>query len=230
MHTDDKCAVGERAGWWLAASLAALLATSVTAAAQGEVPAFCHAPDPADPDWDITDYDPQRDADDWCKLAYNEPHKAKRQLSKAVALVRSENNPNRYYFDPKHGSPPGLYIQLLRPWMAEQNAAGTAAWRVTQSESTSAAKLNYHFKIEDTADSHTFSFYIQPQGDHDSYSDRGGIIRALRDTAYYCRHSQSAPVDRSNWTAAELKGEVEYILGQDDGPNCEPYTAVTVRR
>ena len=217
----------------LAAALGAL-ALGVPVLAQGEVPAFCHAQDPGDPDYDITEYDPQRDADDWCKLAYHEPHKARRQLSKAVALVRSENNPNRYYFDPKHGSPPGFYIQLLRPWMAEQNAAGTAAWRVTQSESTSTARLNYRFLIEDTTDSHTFIFYIQPQRDHDSYSppmsfdrrtasDRRGIIRTLRDTVHYCRHSESAPVDRSNWTAAELKSEVEYILGHDDGPNCEPY-------
>ena len=110
--------------------LAVLL--NVAAFAQGEVPAFCLATDPADPDYDITDFDPARDSDDWCKLAYHQPHKARRQLSKAVALVRTENNPNRYYFDPKWGSPPGLYIQLLRPWMAEQNAAGTADWRVIQ--------------------------------------------------------------------------------------------------
>ena len=50
----------------------------MAAMAQGEVPAFCHAQDPADPDWDIADYDPERDADDWCKLAYHQPHKAKR--------------------------------------------------------------------------------------------------------------------------------------------------------
>ena len=100
--------------------------------AQGEVPAFCLATDPADPDYDITDFDPARDSDDWCKLAYHQPHKARRQLAKAVSLVRTENNPNRYYFDPKWGTAPGLYIQLLRPWMAEQNAAGTADWRVIQ--------------------------------------------------------------------------------------------------
>ena len=103
-----------------------------SAFAQGQVPAFCLAADPADPDYDITDYEPVRDADDWCKLAYNEPHKARRQLAKAVSLVRTANNRNRIYFDPKTGSPPGLYIQLLRPWMAEQNAAGTHDWRVAQ--------------------------------------------------------------------------------------------------
>lgn len=49
---------------------------------------------PGDPHYDINDYDAQRDADDWCKLAHHEPHKARRQLAKAVALVRGENNPN----------------------------------------------------------------------------------------------------------------------------------------
>lgn len=114
--------------------LAVLL--NVAAFAQGEVPAFCLATDPADPDYDITDFDAQRDADDWCKLAYHQPHKARRQLSKAVALVRTENNPNRYYLEPKRGngccSEGGEYIQLLRPWMAEQNAAGTHDWAVFQ--------------------------------------------------------------------------------------------------
>ena len=101
----------------LAAMLAVVLALPVLA--QGQVPAFCLATDPADPDYDIADYDPVRDADDWCKLAYNEPHKARRQLSKAVALVRSENNPNRFYWDPRIEGDTE-HIQLLRPWMVEQ--------------------------------------------------------------------------------------------------------------
>lgn len=112
--------------------IAIALALCLPVLAQGEVPAFCHAQDPGDPDWNIADYDPVRDSDDWCKLAYHEPHKAKRQLSKAVALVRAANNPNRYYFRPD------LFIQFLRPWMAEQNAAGTADWRVFQNTDRSA--------------------------------------------------------------------------------------------
>ena len=105
----------------IATTLVAILAMALGASAfaQGEVPAFCLATDPADPDYDITDFDAQRDADDWCKLAYHQPHKARRQLSKAVSLVRTENNPNRFYWDPRI-EPGADYIQLLRPWMAEQ--------------------------------------------------------------------------------------------------------------
>ena len=40
--------------------------------------------------------------------------------------MRSENNPNRHYFRPD------LFVQFLRPWMAEQNAAGTHDWVVYQ--------------------------------------------------------------------------------------------------
>lgn len=98
-------------------------------------PGFCYARDPGDPTYDITDYDPSRDSDDWCKLAYHEPFRARRQLAKAVAMVRSRNNPNRFYFDQKTGAPDGLYIQLLRPWMREENDAGSK-WRVYQYEDT----------------------------------------------------------------------------------------------
>lgn len=112
--------------------LAALLTAFATFAA-ARAPEFCHEPDPGLPDWDIEDYDPVRDADDWCKLAHHEPHKAKRQLSKAVALVRAANNPNRFYFDQKRGgAAQGEHILLLRPWMAEQIAAGQAEWHVVQ--------------------------------------------------------------------------------------------------
>lgn len=107
-----------------------LLSVLLALPAMAQAPAFCHVPDPADPHWDIDDYDPKRDADDWCKLAHNEPHKAKRELAKAVALVRGENNLNRFYFDPKQGSTPGLYVQLLRDWM--KDADGRPRWKVAR--------------------------------------------------------------------------------------------------
>ena len=56
-------------------------------------------------------------ADDFCALAAWNKLAAARQLSKAVALVRRENNPNRYYFDERvHGPTPEgqrTYLQLL---------------------------------------------------------------------------------------------------------------------
>lgn len=76
-----------------AIALAIATALALPSLAQGQVPAFCLATDPADPDYDITDYEPVRDADDWCKLAYHQPHKARRQLAKAVALGSHSKQP-----------------------------------------------------------------------------------------------------------------------------------------
>ena len=103
----------------LAAALAAFHAGAQT------LSDVCGAADPADPDYDIADYDPLRDADDFCKLARHEPHKARRQFNKAVAMVRRFSNPNRFYFDPRHGADAG-FIQLRRDWMAE------AGWEVAR--------------------------------------------------------------------------------------------------
>ena len=182
----------------------------------------CNADDPADPDYDITDFDPARDSDDWCKLAYHQPHKARRQLAKAVALVRSENNPNRFYFNPQTGSPAGLYIQLLRPWMAEQNAAGTANWRVTRSDAAGLT-ITHIFKVENAlADRHYFYVYVRPRYlEHDSYSPDNTVFYIRGNTLQeLCAFSEFAP-ERETWNAAELKQEFEYALG-DDGPNCRP--------
>lgn len=60
-------------------------------------------------------------ADNFCALATYAPHRVARQFNSMIALVRAHNNPNRFYWDPrKQGVDTGLYIQLLRPWMAEQ--------------------------------------------------------------------------------------------------------------
>ena len=72
-------------------------------------------------------------ADDFCVLAMHEPNKARLQLNKMIRTTRAAENPNRYYFSRKRGEKAG-YIQLLRPWMAEENTSGTARWRVTQDE------------------------------------------------------------------------------------------------
>ena len=113
----------------LAMKLIATFLLAVAAiGAHAQAPAFCYANDPADLDYDINDFDPVRDADDFCKLAHNQPHKAKRQLSKAVALVRAARNQNRHYFTAQ--GKPDTFIQLLRPWMREANDRDEAAWRV----------------------------------------------------------------------------------------------------
>lgn len=58
-------------------------------------------------------------ADNFCALAAYAPQRAASQLNKTISLVRATNNPNRFYWDPKI-EPTAEYIQLLRPWMAEQ--------------------------------------------------------------------------------------------------------------
>ena len=60
----------------------------------------------------LSDYDATRDADDFCKLAFNEPDKARRQLDKMVALNRQLGNQNRYYFPMSD-----VVLQLRRDWM-----------------------------------------------------------------------------------------------------------------
>ena len=125
---------------WAFVVLAALFALPSMAQSLMDV---CHAEDPADPDYDITDFNPRRDADDWCKLAYHSPHKARRQLSKAVALVRSENNPNRFYFDPRVDPQDPHPVQLLRPWMAADGYA--VRWLKTPTYGTEGELVSFAF-------------------------------------------------------------------------------------
>lgn len=42
------------------------------------------------------EYNAVEHADNFCALALYEPHKAARQLNRAVAHVRAANNPNRF--------------------------------------------------------------------------------------------------------------------------------------
>ena len=200
-----------------AIALAIAVALALPSLAQSLVD-VCNATDPADPDYDITDFDPQRDADDWCKLAYHQPHKARRQLAKAVALVRSQNNANRFYFDPKHGTPAGLYIQILRPWMAEQNATGEADWRVRQIKITTRNHLEYGIAVEDALTGFWLWIEVSPREGFNAYGPN--TIRVVHEgRTGRCSYRESAP-DWGRWTAAEVKREVEHTLGQDDGLNC----------
>ena len=159
-------------------------------AAGNPVPHHCLVADPGDPTWDINDYDPSRDADDWCKLACNEPHKARRQLSKAVALVRSENNPNRLYFDPKRGSQLGLYVQLLRPWMKAQNDAATHRWRVVQEGRSIASEEHRFARIGDTLGAGEPRFTVLITEAKSVRKGRVASTDALRDIGETSRHGE----------------------------------------
>ena len=94
---------------------AAMLLFTLPAAAQ-TIASICEAYIQEDnPEWATSGYDSQRDADDFCAVAMSdEPHKAARQLSKALAANRAWNNRNRYYFDPKSGPfpPDATHIQF----------------------------------------------------------------------------------------------------------------------
>lgn len=108
----------------------ATLAVLLGASAFAQSPSFAEVCESQDiPTVAEYESNPGAYADNFCALATYAPQRAARQLNSMIALVRRHNNPNRYYFDPKTGSPPGLYIQLLRSWMAEQNAAGVADCR-----------------------------------------------------------------------------------------------------
>ena len=64
--------------------------------------------------------DPTAYADNFCALATYAPHRAARQFDSMVSLVRAHNNPNRHYWD-RRIEPTAEHLQLLRPWMAEQD-------------------------------------------------------------------------------------------------------------
>lgn len=70
----------------------------------------------------------------------------------AFAQAHDMDN-DRYYFDARQGHAPGLYIQLIRPWMQAQRGAD---WRTTRymqtldydAGSNEAADINLDRRIE----------------------------------------------------------------------------------
>ena len=94
--------------------------------------AFCYDAAEQDPNWDIySDYNPEADADDWCKRAHHQPLWMRDQMNKLLRTQRIVYNPTRYYFDPKReGRNDAVYLDLLLPIMREENRQGVADWRV----------------------------------------------------------------------------------------------------
>ena len=127
--------------------IAALLtvALSASASAQGLLDAICDDASRRGATATEAEYrdDPLAHADDFCALARFEPHKAAAQLGKMIRTTRGRENPNRFYFDPKRGADSGTYIQLLRPWMQEQNETGEWKWRIFQRTLYGAALADY---------------------------------------------------------------------------------------
>ena len=117
------------------AALAVWALAAIHTAAQDAAPEFSLAAICATADVPDTraEYDPVEHSDNFCALAAYEPHKARRQLDKSIRITRRLENPNRYYFDPRRNGSTG-HIQLLRPWMADENAQGTARWALRRHE------------------------------------------------------------------------------------------------
>lgn len=66
--------------------------------AQVDLGSICDSVDPNDPNYDYSgDFDPWRDADDFCRLAYKQPFKARRHLDKMIVDTRARLNAKRYY-------------------------------------------------------------------------------------------------------------------------------------
>ena len=59
-------------------------------------------------------------ADNFCALATYAPQRAARQFNSMIALIRTHNNPNRFYWDPRVEPNAEQHIQLLRPWMRQE--------------------------------------------------------------------------------------------------------------
>ena len=107
----------------IATTLAAMIAVLLATSAFGQSPSFAQVCESQTiPTRAEYDSNPGAYADNFCALATYAPHRAARQFNSMIALVRTHNNPNRFYWDPRvpgNGNQP--YIQLLRPWMAEQD-------------------------------------------------------------------------------------------------------------
>lgn len=102
------------------------------------------------------EYNAQTHADNFCALATHEPSKAVAQLGKMIRTTRARENRNRFYFDPKRGADPRVYIQLLRPWMVEQNVTGNHDWQIFRRTVYEAAHADYGwFDDPDATDSMT---------------------------------------------------------------------------
>ena len=104
----------------IATTVLATLAVLLGASAFAQSPSFAEVCESQDiPTVAEYESNPGAYADNFCALATYAPQRAARQLNSMIALVRAHNNPNRFYWNPRIES--GLeYIQLLRPWMAEQ--------------------------------------------------------------------------------------------------------------
>ena len=167
------------------AILAGVLTTmSVPVAAQGLLDSICQVARDSGETATEAQYatNPLAYADDFCALANFNKIAAARQLSKAVAQVRSANNRNRFYFDPKMGAEPGLYVQLLRPWMKAQNAAGIADWQVLQRRDD----LDYSLRHENAIEHGIMIVNLAVTAPIDSHEDdawdgtHGAVVVSLR--------------------------------------------------
>ncbi len=112
---------------------------AATASGQGLLDTICDAATERGETAAAVEYraNPGAHSDDFCALArFGDAHKAARQLNKSIRITRRFENPNRYYFDRSRNDNGGYedasFIQLLRPWMADENADGVAQWRVSR--------------------------------------------------------------------------------------------------
>ena len=126
------------------------VALSASASAQGLLDAICDAAVQSGETATADEYraDPLAHADDFCALARFEPRKAAAQLGKMISTTRARSNPNRHYFDPRLGYGDG-YVQLLRPWMIEENRTGAADWTIVRVPVTGHGPLHHQFVIRD---------------------------------------------------------------------------------
>ena len=107
----------------IATTLAAMLAVLLALPAFGQTASLARVCESAGiPTRAQYDSNPGAYADNFCALATYAPHRAARQFNSMITLVRAHDNPNRLYwdrrFEPDDWTRP---IQLLRPWMTEQN-------------------------------------------------------------------------------------------------------------
>ena len=181
----------------IATTLAAMLAVLLGASAFGQSPSFAQVCESQTiPTRAEYDSNPGAYADNFCALATYAPHRAARQFNSMIALVRAHNNPNRFYWDPRI-EPGRDYIQLLRPWMAEQGWWIGHQYNLDRNDSFRTIANVYYF----TADQRGLSV-----------RDRGYSIHLLLDVpSYYGGSGVSSYRARFSWGDDQQHFETLYV-------------------
>ena len=125
-------------------------------------------------------------------------------LALAAFAQAHDVDTDRYYFDARQGHTPGLYIQLIRPWM---NAERNADWRTTR------WKRDLPHNEDDVFTSNVIEWFVMVDSSGGRWASVGLIYRG-------------GPLYGWRWVAVIGSGDFECTLSKlQDDPNRPALTA-----